>query len=70
SLIGTVRNVGYRFVVPEKVERAAAEEAAKAEKQAGDAEHRTGNRAGADGRARTGAGTRAGRPEPASQAKR
>ncbi|NEE35178.1 response regulator transcription factor, partial [Streptomyces sp. SID7982] len=25
SLIGTVRNVGYRFVVPEKVERAAEE---------------------------------------------
>lgn len=30
SLIGTVRNVGYRFVVPEKVERAAEEEKAKA----------------------------------------
>ena len=28
SLIGTVRNVGYRFVVPETVERAAAEAAA------------------------------------------
>ncbi|NEE21936.1 DNA-binding response regulator, partial [Streptomyces sp. SID7499] len=25
SLIGTVRNVGYRFVTPEKVERAAEE---------------------------------------------
>lgn len=30
SLIGTVRNVGYRFVTPEKVERAAAEAAAQA----------------------------------------
>jgi DNA-binding response OmpR family regulator len=30
SLIGTVRNVGYRFVTPEKVERAA-EEAARSE---------------------------------------
>jgi DNA-binding winged helix-turn-helix (wHTH) protein len=29
SLIGTVRNVGYRFVTPEKVERAAAEAKAK-----------------------------------------
>ncbi|GGU66916.1 transcriptional regulatory protein GlnR [Streptomyces albospinus] len=33
SLIGTVRNVGYRFVTPEKVERAAAE--AKATGDAG-----------------------------------
>ncbi|GGX87996.1 hypothetical protein GCM10010510_36240 [Streptomyces anandii JCM 4720] len=30
SLIGTVRNVGYRFVTPEKVERAADEAKAKA----------------------------------------
>ncbi|GAA0921297.1 response regulator transcription factor [Streptomyces thermoalcalitolerans] len=30
SLIGTVRNVGYRFVVPEKVERAADEAQAEA----------------------------------------
>lgn len=30
SLIGTVRNVGYRFVTPEKVERAAEEAKAKA----------------------------------------
>ncbi|MEU8500073.1 response regulator transcription factor [Streptomyces lavendulae] len=30
SLIGTVRNVGYRFVTPEKVERAAAEAAERA----------------------------------------
>ncbi|WP_432252829.1 response regulator transcription factor [Streptomyces sp. HNM1019] len=30
SLIGTVRNVGYRFVAPEKVERAAEEARAKA----------------------------------------
>ncbi|WP_329166690.1 response regulator transcription factor [Streptomyces sp. NBC_01267] len=30
SLIGTVRNVGYRFVTPEKVERAAEEAQAKA----------------------------------------
>lgn len=29
SLIGTVRNVGYRFVTPEKVERAAEEARAK-----------------------------------------
>lgn len=33
SLIGTVRNVGYRFVAPEKVERAAEE--ARAEARAG-----------------------------------
>jgi DNA-binding response OmpR family regulator len=33
SLIGTVRNVGYRFVTPEKVERAA-EEALKAQQRA------------------------------------
>lgn len=31
SLIGTVRNVGYRFVTPEKVERAAEEARAKVE---------------------------------------
>jgi DNA-binding winged helix-turn-helix (wHTH) protein len=30
SLIGTVRNVGYRFVTPEKVDRAAAADEAKA----------------------------------------
>lgn len=30
SLIGTVRNVGYRFVTPEKVDRAADAEKAKA----------------------------------------
>ncbi|MCJ1680701.1 response regulator transcription factor [Streptomyces sp. APSN-46.1] len=34
SLIGTVRNVGYRFVTPEKVERAAAEAAAQAAQKA------------------------------------
>ncbi|EST39344.1 hypothetical protein N566_02520 [Streptomycetaceae bacterium MP113-05] len=34
SLIGTVRNVGYRFVSPEKGERAAAKAAAKAAEQA------------------------------------
>jgi DNA-binding winged helix-turn-helix (wHTH) protein len=33
SLIGTVRNVGYRFVAPEKVERAAEEAKAKAAAQ-------------------------------------
>jgi DNA-binding response OmpR family regulator len=40
SLIGTVRNVGYRFVVPEKVERAAAEEARAKEARAKEAEAR------------------------------
>ncbi len=33
SLIGTVRNVGYRFVTPEKVERAAEEAKAKGARQ-------------------------------------
>ncbi|GAA0301669.1 two-component system response regulator GlnR [Streptomyces polychromogenes] len=37
SLIGTVRNVGYRFVTPEKAERAA-EAAAKAERKQAPAE--------------------------------
>jgi DNA-binding response OmpR family regulator len=37
SLIGTVRNVGYRFVTPEKVERAA-EEAARSEAAQGRAQ--------------------------------
>lgn len=32
SLIGTVRNVGYRFVTPEKVDRAAEEAKAKADR--------------------------------------
>ncbi|CAM5227554.1 hypothetical protein SVIOM74S_03028 [Streptomyces violarus] len=32
SLIGTVRNVGYRFVTPEKVERAAEEAKGKADR--------------------------------------
>jgi DNA-binding winged helix-turn-helix (wHTH) protein len=35
SLIGTVRNVGYRFVAPEKVERAAEEAKAKAAETVG-----------------------------------
>ena len=34
SLIGTVRNVGYRFVVPDKVERAAEEARVKADAKA------------------------------------
>lgn len=34
SLIGTVRNVGYRFVAPEKVERAAEAKAQAAAKAA------------------------------------
>jgi DNA-binding winged helix-turn-helix (wHTH) protein len=42
SLIGTVRNVGYRFVAPEKVERAAEEARAKEEARA----RRTGEEGG------------------------
>jgi DNA-binding winged helix-turn-helix (wHTH) protein len=37
SLIGTVRNVGYRFVTPEKVERAAEKAAEEAKAKAGQA---------------------------------
>jgi DNA-binding response OmpR family regulator len=51
SLIGTVRNVGYRFVTPEKVERAAEE--AKVKATAAPAETRT------DARTDTGADTSA-----------
>ncbi|MEU5000583.1 response regulator transcription factor [Streptomyces sp. NPDC021622] len=47
SLIGTVRNVGYRFVTPEKVERAADEEKAKAARPRaeGEREEAAGNAA-------------------------
>ncbi|CAM5692717.1 DNA-binding response OmpR family regulator OS=Streptomyces griseomycini OX=66895 GN=FHS37_004505 PE=4 SV=1 [Streptomyces griseomycini] len=52
SLIGTVRNVGYRFVTPEKVERAAEEAKNKADRQkASDADETTA-RGGAEARAK------------------
>ncbi|QIQ04061.1 response regulator transcription factor [Streptomyces liangshanensis] len=68
SLIGTVRNVGYRFVTPEKVERAAEEAKAKATAAAlARAEARTDTRtdsradARTDSRTDNGAGNSAGR---------
>lgn len=51
SLIGTVRNVGYRFVAPEKVERGADEEKAKAATpRAGSGENRAAPAAKAAGK--------------------
>ncbi|MFF2526653.1 winged helix-turn-helix transcriptional regulator [Streptomyces liangshanensis] len=68
SLIGTVRNVGYRFVTPEKVERAAEDAKVKATAAAlARAEARTDTRADGRADARTdartdnGAGNSAGR---------
>lgn len=62
SLIGTVRNVGYRFVTPEKVERAAEEAKAKATAKA--ASSPVPGESGADTRS---VGARRGdRPQPVS----
>ncbi|WP_374982512.1 response regulator transcription factor [Streptomyces fradiae] len=58
SLIGTVRNVGYRFVAPEKVERAAEEARSPGTRPEARAEARTGTREATrtEARARAAAG--------------
>src|SRR5690606_35093053 len=52
SLIGTVRNVGYRFVTPEKVERAAEEAKAQADRRKAADTDETATKKATDARSR------------------